>query len=60
MVTEAVFGWPGMGRLAVEAASGRDYPLIVGITVVVSAVVVLSSLMVDLAYTWLDPRIRLA
>jgi peptide/nickel transport system permease protein len=49
-----------MGRLAVEAASGRDYPLIVGITLVISAVVVLSSLVVDLAYTWLDPRIRLA
>jgi len=60
VVTEAVFVWPGMGRLAVEAANGRDYPLIVGITVVVAAVVVLSSLLVDLAYTWLDPRIRLA
>jgi peptide/nickel transport system permease protein len=60
VVTEAVFGWPGMGRLAVEAANGRDYPLIVAITVVIGAVVVLSSLVVDLAYTWLDPRIRLA
>jgi peptide/nickel transport system permease protein len=60
VVTEAVFGWPGMGRLAIEAASGRDYPLIVAITVVVAAVVVVSSLVVDLAYTWLDPRIRLA
>jgi peptide/nickel transport system permease protein len=58
VVTEAVFGWPGMGRLAVEAATGRDYPLIVGITVVVAAVVVLTSLIVDLAYTWIDPRIR--
>jgi peptide/nickel transport system permease protein len=60
VVTESVFGWPGMGRLAIEAANGRDYPLIVGITVIVAAVVVLSSLVVDLAYTWLDPRIRLA
>ena len=60
VVTEAVFGWPGMGRLAVEAAAGRDYPLIVGITVSVTAVVVLSSLLVDLAHGWLDPRIRLA
>jgi peptide/nickel transport system permease protein len=60
VVTEAVFGWPGMGRLAVEAANGRDYPLIVAITVVIAAVVVVSSLVVDLAYTWLDPRIRLA
>jgi peptide/nickel transport system permease protein len=60
VVTEAVFGWPGMGRLAVEAANGRDYPLIVAITVVVAGVVVLTSLIVDLAYIWLDPRIRLA
>jgi len=60
VVTESVFGWPGMGRLAIEAANGRDYPLIVGITVIVASVVVLSSLIVDLAYTWLDPRIRLA
>jgi peptide/nickel transport system permease protein len=59
VVTEAVFGWPGMGRLAVEAANGRDYPLIVGITVSVAVLVVVSSLAVDLAYTWLDPRIRL-
>jgi peptide/nickel transport system permease protein len=60
VVTESVFGWPGMGRLAIEAANGRDYPLIVGITVIVAAVVVFSSLLVDLAYTLLDPRIRLA
>ena len=59
VVTEAVFGWPGMGRLAVEAANGRDYPLVVGITVVVAMVVVITSLIVDLAYTWVDPRIRL-
>ncbi len=60
VVTEAVFGWPGMGRLAVEAANGRDYPLIVGITVIVATVVIVTSLIVDVAYTWLDPRIRLA
>jgi peptide/nickel transport system permease protein len=60
VVTEAVFGWPGMGRLAVEAANGRDYPLVVGITVVIAAIVILASLLVDLAYTWIDPRIRLA
>jgi peptide/nickel transport system permease protein len=60
VVTEAVFGWPGMGRLAVEAANGRDYPLVVGITVVVAAIVIVASLLVDLAYTWIDPRVRLA
>jgi peptide/nickel transport system permease protein len=59
VVTEAVFGWPGMGRLAVEAANGRDYPLVVGITVVIAAIVIVTSLLVDLAYTWIDPRIRL-
>lgn len=60
VITEAVFGWPGMGRLAVEAANGRDYPLIVGITVIIAAIVILTSFVVDLAYTWIDPRIRLA
>lgn len=60
VVTEAVFGWPGMGRLALEAANGRDYPLVMGITMVVALVAVVTSLVVDLAYTWLDPRVRLA
>lgn len=58
VVTEAVFGWPGMGRLAVEAANGRDYPLIMGITVVIATVVIASTLVVDLAYSWVDPRVR--
>ena len=60
VVTEAVFGWPGMGRLALEAAQGRDYPLVTGLTVVVAAIAVLASLLVDVAYTRLDPRLRLA
>lgn len=60
VVTEAVFSWPGMGRLALEAAQGRDYPLITGLTVVVAAIAVATSLLVDLAYTRIDPRIRLA
>jgi peptide/nickel transport system permease protein len=59
IVTEAVFGWPGMGRLALEAAQGRDYPLITGLTVVVAAIAVFASLVVDLAYTRIDPRVRL-
>jgi peptide/nickel transport system permease protein len=59
VVTEAVFSWPGMGRLALEAAQGRDYPLITGLTVVVAAIAVLASLIVDLAYTRIDPRVRL-
>jgi len=59
VVTEQVFSWPGMGRLALEAASGRDYPLITGITVVIAAIAVLASLIVDLAYTRIDPRVTL-
>jgi peptide/nickel transport system permease protein len=59
VVTEAVFGWPGMGRLALEAAQGRDYPLVTGLTVVVAAIAVGASLAVDLAYTRIDPRVRL-
>lgn len=58
VVTEQVFAWPGMGRLAVTAAVGRDYPLIMAVTVVVSAVVLLSNLVVDLLYGLLDPRVR--
>lgn len=59
VVTEAVFGWPGMGRLGLEAAQGRDYPLVTGLTVVVAAIAVIASLLVDLAYTRIDPRVQL-
>lgn len=57
-ITETVFSWPGMGRLGIEAALARDYPLVMGITLVVSAGVLLASLLVDVAYLALDPRIR--
>ena len=57
-VTETVFAWPGMGRLGVEAALGRDYPLVMGIALVVAATVVAANLLLDLAYVWADPRVR--
>ena len=60
VVTEAVFSWPGLGRLALEAAQGRDYPLITSLTVVAAAVAVATTLLVDLAYTRIDPRVRVA
>lgn len=56
-ITETVFSWPGMGRLGVEAALARDYPLVMGVTVFVSAAVLLASLLVDIAYAALDPRV---
>ena len=59
-ITEAIFAWPGMGRLAVDAAVQRDYPLVMGITLMVSAVVIVSTLIVDMVYGWADPRIRVA
>jgi peptide/nickel transport system permease protein len=58
-VTETVFTWPGMGRLGVEAALSRDYPLIMAITLFVATAVVGFNLLVDLLYLWIDPRIRL-
>ena len=58
-ITESVFAWPGMGRLAVEAAFTRDYPLVMGITVVIAVFVVVCNLLADLVYGLLDPRIRL-
>jgi peptide/nickel transport system permease protein len=58
VVTETVFSWPGMGRLSVEAVMGRDYPLTVGIVLFFSIVFISVNLLIDLAYAWLDPRIR--
>lgn len=60
VVTEAVFGWPGMGRLALDAANGRDYPLVTGIALVVATIAVITSIVVDIAYTRLDPRVTVA
>ncbi len=58
-ITESVFGWPGMGRLAVDAAFTRDYPVVMGVTVLVAAAVVLINLLTDLVYMVIDPRVRL-
>jgi peptide/nickel transport system permease protein len=57
-ITETVFAWPGMGSLAVRAAFERDYPMIMGITLIISAVVAASSLLVDLLYVYIDPRVH--
>ena len=59
VVTETIFAWPGLGRLAVEAAVTRDYPVILGATLLVSTLVVLSNLITDLLYVVIDPRIAL-
>ena len=59
-ITETVFSWPGMGRLGIEAALARDYPLVMGVTLLVSAGVLAAALLVDIAYMAVDPRIRRA
>lgn len=59
-LTETVFAWPGLGRLLLDAALKRDYPLLMAIFLLVSLVVVAANLLTDLVYTALDPRVRLA
>jgi ABC-type dipeptide/oligopeptide/nickel transport system permease component len=55
---EVVFGWPGAGRLLVDAVSRRDYPLIQGLTLVLSTGVILANLLADVLYAAVNPRIR--
>ena len=57
-ITESIFAWPGLGRLAVDAALQRDYPVIMALTLLVSVLVIVASLVVDLLYVVVDPRIR--
>lgn len=55
---ESVFAWPGLGALAAEAVGTRDYPLLMGVTLLVALLVVLGGLLADLLYAALDPRVR--
>lgn len=57
VVTEQVFSWPGLGTLMIQSIQTRDYPAIMGITVFISAVVLVGNLLLDLLYGVLDPRI---
>ena len=58
VIVETIFAWPGMGRLAVSAAMGKDYPTLMAITLVTAVVVLGANLITDIAYAWVDPRIR--
>jgi peptide/nickel transport system permease protein len=58
LVTEQIFGWPGMGRLFWDAATRSDYPVLQGILAVSASLIVLANLLADVTYGWLDPRIR--
>ena len=59
VVTETIFSWPGVGRLAMNSIARRDYPMIQGNTLILCAIFLLINLFVDIIYAWLNPRIRL-
>ena len=56
---ETIFSWPGMGTLYLDAVQSRDYPLIMGMNLVTSIVILLTNLITDVAYAFVDPRIRM-
>jgi peptide/nickel transport system permease protein len=60
VLTESVFAWPGLGRLLLDATLARDYPVLLGMLLLISAAVVVANLMTDLVYAFLDPRIQFA
>ncbi len=57
VIIETIFAWPGMGRMAVEAVTGRDYPLIMATTTVAAVLTVLGNLLADITYASVDPRV---
>jgi peptide/nickel transport system permease protein len=59
VITEQIFAWPGVGRLAVQAIYNRDYPVVQAAVFLLAAIFVLVNLIVDLLYTYLDPRVKL-
>ncbi len=59
VITETIFAWPGVGRLSVQAIYNRDYPVVQAAVFLLATTFVLVNLIVDLIYTYLDPRIRL-
>ena len=58
VVTEQVFSWPGIGNLMIKSIDSRDYPVVMGITVLVAVAVLIFNILTDLIYGVLDPRIR--
>ncbi len=58
LVTETIFGWPGMGRLFWDAATRFDYPILMGILAISATLIILANLIADVLYAYLDPRIR--
>jgi peptide/nickel transport system permease protein len=59
VLTETVYAWPGLGRLMYDSIYARDYPVLMGMFVVISVMVILVNFVTDIAYSVLDPRIRI-
>jgi peptide/nickel transport system permease protein len=59
VITETVFSWPGIGLLTIESIQSRDYPVVQACVLLISVTYVMVNLLTDLAYAWIDPRIRL-
>jgi peptide/nickel transport system permease protein len=59
VITETVFSWPGIGLLTIESIQSRDYPVVQACVLLISVTYVVVNLLTDLAYAWIDPRIRL-
>lgn len=60
LVTETIFGWPGMGRLFVDALSMKEYPILMGMIMFTAMFVIVGNLLADIAIAWIDPRVRLS
>jgi peptide/nickel transport system permease protein len=58
VVTESIFSWPGLGRMLIDGIYAYDLNMVMGVIVLLSIFVVAFNLIADLAYGWLDPRIR--
>ena len=58
VVTETVFSWPGIGTLMTTSINARDYPLIMGVTVIVATAVLIGNILIDLIYCLVDPRVK--
>ena len=58
VVVEQVFSWPGVGRLLISAITQRDFPIIQAVVLMIATTIVFANLLADIAYSWLDPRIR--
>ena len=59
VLTESVFGLPGVGKFLVDSIFARDYPVVQGFTLVIALIFVFVNLLVDISYAYLDPRVRL-